>query len=172
MTPHGLLVREGDTGHSAVLSPCRTWRYALERRWGSGPFCLFVMLNPSTADESEDDPTIRRCIGFARSWGYGGLLVGNLYALRATNPAELAKAEDPVGPDNMTWLGTLAVRSSLVVAAWGAHPMAKKQAQELIGWGHLGNFTVLGLTKSGHPRHPLYMRRDCQPLNPLTLDVA
>jgi hypothetical protein len=143
-------------GHSAVLSPCRTWRYALERRWGTGPFVLFVGLNPSTADESVDDPTIRRCIGFAKAWGFGGLLMGNLFAFRATSPRDLCRALDPVGPDTDVWLGTLSVRASVVVAAWGAHPFALSRSEDVLAL--LGDdVCCLGTTKSGAPRHPLYL---------------
>lgn len=161
-----------DTGQSAVISPDRKYRYALERRWGSGPFVLFVMLNPSTADEHVDDPTLRRCIGFGKAWGFGGLLVGNLFALRSTDPRELAKAHDPVGPDADVWLTTMAMRAGLVVAAWGAHAFAQDRARQVVDSRVLGNFTVLGLTKAGHPRHPLYAPGSCVPLNPLTLARA
>ncbi len=140
---------------TATISDCRCYRYALGRRWADGPAVLFVMLNPSTADASRDDPTIRRCIGFARAWGFGSLLVGNLFAYRATAPDEMRAAADPIGPDNDEWLSRLIGRSGLVVAAWGAHG------------GHLGRdravralrreWVHLGLTKGGHPRHPLYV---------------
>lgn len=150
------------SGQTAVLSPCRTYRYALERRWSDGPFVLFVGLNPSTADESVDDPTIRRCIRFARDWGYGGLLMGNLFAYRATDPRELAKVADPQGPDNEVWLTTLATRAALTVVAWGAHPMAQGRIRNAVE--ALGDVHVLGLTKDDHPRHPLYMRADSKPV--------
>jgi len=161
MMPISLFGLDAEHGHTAVLSPCRTWRYALERRWGSGPFVLFVGLNPSTADESEDDPTIRRCVRFAKGWGYGGLLMGNLFAYRATRPADMIAAEDPVGPDTDVWLTTLAIRSGLVVAAWGAHPFSRGRDKDVVDL--LGNMYALGLTKSGAPRHPLYLRRDSKP---------
>lgn len=161
MTPLSLFHPTAPMGHSAVLSPCRTYRYALERRWGGGPFVLFVGLNPSTADESADDPTIRRCIGFARAWGFGGLLMGNLFAYRATDPRDLVAAADPVGPDADVWLTTMAMRSGLVIAAWGAHAMAKRRAPDALA--ALGEVHALGATKDGSPRHPLYMRADSQP---------
>jgi hypothetical protein len=163
VSPLSLFHPSAPNGHSAILSPCRAYRYALERRWGSGPFVLFVGLNPSTADESEDDNTIRRCIGFAKGWGYGGLLMGNLYAYRATQPRDLAKAADPVGPDNDTWLTTMSCRSGLIIAAWGADKMVlarEQHALEALGDG----VCCLRKTKAGHPEHPLYLPKTLRPV--------
>jgi hypothetical protein len=160
--PLSLFHPAAPNGHSAVLSPCRTYRYALERRWGSGPFVLFVGLNPSTADESVDDNTIRRCIGFAKTWGYGGLLMGNLFAFRATKPRDLRTAADPVGPDNDVWLTTLSLRAGLIVAAWGADPIVSSRVCDALD--ALGDeVQCLGTTKDGQPRHPLYLRKDTKP---------
>src|SRR5690348_9608350 len=105
----------------AVLSPCRNYRFALWRRRDDGPQVLFILLNPSTADESTDDPTVRRCIGFARAWGFGTVAIGNLFASRTRSPALLAEFSDPVGPGNGDWLVRLRDESSLTVAAWGNH---------------------------------------------------
>lgn len=165
MTPVSLFGQDAPVGGaSAVLSPCRTWRYALERRWGDGTFAMFVGLNPSTADEHVDDPTIRRCIGFAKTWGFGGLLMGNLYAYRATKPADLACADDPLGPDADVWLTTMMVRSGIVVAAWGAHPLVRARERDVVALlGGERNVYCLGRTQAGHPRHPLYLRRDARP---------
>lgn len=145
----------------AILSPCRNYRYVLERRWGDGPLVLFIGLNPSTADETEDDPTIRRCIRFARDWYYGGLLMGNLFAYRTVNPFELSRAEDPIGPDNDAWLAILNLRAGLTVAAWGAHKAAGPRAERILPL--LGTVYALGVTKDGSPRHPLYMPVDSKP---------
>lgn len=149
----------------AVFSPCRTWRYLLTRRWDEGDFVMFVGLNPSTADETVDDPTIRRCIRFAQDWGYSGLAMTNLFAFRATKPVDLKKAEDPIGPDNDFVLAKTASDAGLVVAAWGVHGTYRNRAQAVIASGNLGDFKVLGTTKDGHPRHPLYMRADSVPLD-------
>src|SRR3989449_11540410 len=111
----------------ACFSRCGTYRYALWRRWAAGPQVLFVMLNPSTADAQRDDPTIRRCIGFARRWGCGGIEVVNLFALRATDPRRLRYTRDPVGPENVAHLARAAGRASLVGAAWGADPAARSR---------------------------------------------
>ena len=151
----------------AAFSRCGTYRYALWRRWDeSRPHVLFVALNPSTADDRKDDPTIRRCIGFARDWGYGGLAVANLFAFRATLPAVLREARAPVGPRNDRWLARLAGETGLVVAAWGAYGRLADRAAEVAPW--LGDCHCLGLTAGGAPRHPLYVRRDA-PLLPYSI---
>jgi hypothetical protein len=147
---------------SAVLSPCRRYRYALYRRWAVGPQALWVMLNPSTADESLDDPTIRRCIGFSKAWGYGGLAVGNLFALRATDPQSLYRDPDPVGPQNDVRLYNLIRESDLVIAAWGNH--GAYQGRGIIVRTFCQGWQVLGLTKEGQPRHPLYLAAATRPI--------
>jgi hypothetical protein len=142
-----------------------SYRYVLTRGpWlhGEGTV-MFVMLNPSTADEREDDPTIRRCIRFARSWGFARLVVGNLYALRATDPRELFEHPDPVGPKNDETLRKLALNSPSVIVAWGAtlhpQPSRARSVLELLEF-YAGTARCLGQTKDLHPRHPLYVRRD------------
>lgn len=144
---------------SAVISDCGIYRYQLERRWGDGKVVLWLMLNPSTADGRDDDPTIRRCVDFSVRWGYAGLLVGNLFALRATDPRELARHPDPVGPRNAWNLSLMAVRASVVVAAWGGHGKALPaySHQVLDGLSAFKSFMCLGRTQSGAPRHPLYL---------------
>lgn len=142
-----------------------TYRYTLQRGpWLTGQWTvLFVMLNPSTADDQRDDPTIRRCMGFAKTWGFQMMLVGNLYALRATDPHELHTAEDPIGPENDRWLARLVWEATETVVAWGATPRPRpERAQHVLDWleAHGGPITCLGRTKDGSPRHPLYVRRD------------
>jgi hypothetical protein len=114
------------------------------------------MLNPSTADEARDDPTIRRCIGFARTWGYGSLAVDNLFAYRTRSSAELYAAIDPVGPENDDWLRRLQEESSLTIAAWGNH--GRLLGRSTAFGRRLGGLHILGLTGLGEPRHPLYVR--------------
>ena len=145
-----------DANSSADISPCGLYRYTLRRTWASGPECAFIMLNPSTADADNDDPTIRRCISFAKREGCGALLVVNLFAFRATDPAEMARAADPVGPDNDRVLDE-ALKTDFAIAAWGAHPMAQKKGKLLAAQYYLD---CLGKTKSGAPRHPLYVKGD------------
>lgn len=150
---------------SAVLSPCGRYRYRLRRTWDTGVQVLgFVMLNPSTADATTDDPTIRRCIGFARDWGFGGLAVANLYAYRATKPADLWLAEDPVGPENDEHLAALFTASDvgMVVAAWGANARPDR-VTEVSALPGAVTLHALGLTKDGAPRHPLYMPKTATP---------
>ena len=146
---------------AAEFSVCRRYRYALWRQWASGPEVLFVMLNPSTADETADDPTIRRCIGLARSWGFGSLAVGNVFAYRTGSPARLKKTAQPIGAANDAWLRRLQRSASLTIAAWGNHGAYLDRSR--IVRATLGAPHTLGLTVRGEPRHPLYLRRDVQP---------
>jgi hypothetical protein len=149
---------------SADLSLDRVYRYDLVREWDREKRQLvWIMLNPSTADAMVDDPTIRRCIAFSKVWGYGALRVLNLYALRATDPAELAKHPDPIGPDNDWHIKTVANSwgGRDVVVAWGTK--GGKRAGEVLGL--LAKPPMcLGLTKDGHPRHPLYVKGDTKPI--------
>lgn len=147
---------------SATLSPCGRYRYNLTRCWGPGPAAAFICLNPSTADGTTDDPTIRRIRGFAKAWGYGAFVVANLYAYRATDPRELWKAADPVGPDNDHHLKLAAADCDLVVAAWGANARPDRIA-EVLGLHGMGRLAALAVTKDGQPRHPLYLRGDLTP---------
>ena len=142
---------------SATFSDCGRYRYTLERHWDEGqPAVLFVMLNPSTADAEKDDPTIRRCIRFAKDWGYGSLLVGNLFAWRATDPKALIGVEDPVGPGNDAALVGMRDRARGVVCAWGANKAAHGTRADTVK-AMLGQSWALGLTRGGMPRHPLYV---------------
>ena len=147
---------------SAEISACRKYRYTLWRWWDEvKPYVMFIGLNPSTADEVEDDPTIRRCISFAKSWGYGGLCMANLFALRATAPADMREHQAPVGIDNNMHLITLAEDAAIVVAAWGVngtHINRDKEVRALIK-----DMYYLEITKDGHPRHPLYIKADTKP---------
>lgn len=146
---------------AAELSICRQYRYALWRRWCDGPQVLFVMLNPSTADETVDDPTIRRCIAFAKSWGFGSLSVGNLFALRTPSPLKLKQSESPIGSLNDTWLQELQTAASLTISAWGNH--GSFMGRSSVVRARLSQPHILGLTKAGEPRHPLYVSATTQP---------
>jgi hypothetical protein len=147
----------------ATISGDGTYRYELWRTWdASAPVLAWVMLNPSTADAEADDPTIRRCIGFARRWHFGGIRVVNLFALRATDPRELREHGDPVGQDNDRTLAEVANTAEALVCAWGANTFAAARAEvvhDLIGdamrWPRVP--LCLGVTKGGAPRHPLYV---------------
>lgn len=150
------------------------YRYRLTREWDADRAVVnFIGLNPSTADAFEDDPTIRRCVGFARRWGFGKLVMTNLFAYRATDPSNLCMADvDIVGPQNDRWLLNATGEATLVVAAWGAVDglyrnstrFAVRRAaavQSLLEWVDLH---ALGFTKAGFPRHPLYLRGDVLPV--------
>lgn len=153
----------------AAISECGRYRWWLTRRWGDGPLCCWIMLNPSTADTEQDDPTIRRCMGFADRWGYGGIVVVNLFALRSTDPAELKRADDPVGQFNDESIEEHAKRSAFTVAAWGAHGSFRRRGRRVAKalWDIGEAPHCLGATKAGHPKHPLYLRADTEPM-PLT----
>ena len=151
----------------AYFSSDRRFRYTLTREWdASFPKVAFIGLNPSTADETQDDPTIRRCIGFAKAWGFGGLLMLNLYAYRATKPADMWKAQkrgvDIIGGmDN--WVDSLksyAASCGLVIAAWGAHGTERGRAVQK-QWPELH---YLALNNDGSPKHPLYLKGSLEPI--------
>lgn len=143
---------------TAVFSEDRRYRYLLKRQVGeSQRGVLFIMLNPSRADEERNDATIRRCIGFARSWGFGILEVVNLFALMSTDPAALLKTKDPVGPDNDAAIRAALESADTVVLAWGNHGLVhEKRAAEVtaMAW-EAAQPSCLGLTVKGAPRHPL-----------------
>ena len=148
----------------AVVSDCGKYRYRLTRRWSDGPTLTFVMLNPSTADADFDDPTIRRCVNFAKREGCGGLLVVNLFAFRATDPKNLPTGEDRFGPLNHQYMdAAIRVTDGPVIAAWGLGG-ADAGAAVIERYGDA--MSCLGKTKDGHPRHPLYVKKDA-PLAPL-----
>ena len=146
----------------AKFSPCRNYRYALWRVWDDAqPYAAIIGLNPSVADEVKNNPTINRCISFARSWGYGGVCVVNLFAFMASVPEQMMKADDPIGPDNDTWLTNTATSAGIVVAAWGNHGAylnRSREVKKLIPGMH-----ALKVNKSGEPAHPLYLKGDLIP---------
>lgn len=157
------------TGSSAWLSDDRAYRYRLHRRWSSdGPLDVWVMLNPSTADALVDDPTIRRCKGFSALWGAGGIVVVNLFALRATFPSALAGHPDPVGPDNDGIIRQAVLDAhrdgGRIICAWGAHTFAAPRALDVAEGLRGMEALCLGTTKAGAPRHPLYVRGDTEPI--------
>ena len=149
----------------ALFSPCRTWRYRLWRVWDRDkPRCLFIMLNPSTADESVNDPTITRCIKYADSWGLGSLEVCNVFALRSRDPKELRHCDDPVGPWNDGVIIEAATKAAFIACAWGVHGLYMDRGRKVAGLLSGFRLHCLGLTQDGAPRHPLYMASGCIPL--------
>lgn len=149
---------------SAVISDCEQYRYSLTRViYGGARNVLFVGLNPSTADATLDDPTIRRCVGFAKLWGFNRLLMGNIYAFRSTDPKGLLTAENPVGPKNRDELSNMIDVSELVIAAWASNPLtaaAKEIADFILSQEKV---KCLGQNKNGSPKHPLYLAKSTEP---------
>lgn len=146
---------------SAVFSSDRKYRYVLWRWWNNKePYAMFIGLNPSTADEIIDDPTIRRCVGFAADWGYGGLCMTNLFAFRAVNPKEMMKHPEPVGVVNDDWLLALSRQAGIVIAAWGTKGAFQNRDEAV--YSMMIDLKCFGLTKGGHPRHPLYLPMDTE----------
>jgi hypothetical protein len=152
---------------TASFSLDEVFRYRLSRVWDeSGPRVNFLMLNPSTADESVLDPTVRRCMGFARAWGMGACEVTNVFAYRSTDPAALRGALDPVGPGNDEAIVDAAGQAVFTVAAWGTHAeLGGRNARvlELLRGGGV-DVRALRVTAGGHPGHPLYLSAACTPV--------
>jgi hypothetical protein len=148
-------------GGAVFGGPDNRYRYSLDRFFPAehAESVCFVMLNPSTADATTNDPTIRRCIGFARSWGFSKLQVVNLFAFRATDPRALRTARDPVGPENGFWIRQAIRRAHTTVCAWGAWPHLTP-AHTTPVLDAPGVLWCLGRTKGGAPRHPLYVAAD------------
>jgi hypothetical protein len=146
---------------SAVISDCGTYRYLLTRQIGhNAASAVFIMLNPSVADADMDDPTIRKCAGFAARWDCGEFSVLNLFAFRATDPKDMRKAIDPVGPDNKQWFrDTLQGTDAMVVCAWGAHGGYRNQDVAVTRWLREWGITpqAIAITKQGFPQHPLML---------------
>lgn len=156
---------------SAVISPCRKYRYSLTRHVGgptpgSASTCLFVMLNPSTADEAKDDPTVRRCMDFARRTGHATLSIVNLFALRTQNPRELREwGTEAIGPDNDSHIRAALATASpngLVIAAWGCGGKLLGRDLDVLRMHH--RWHCLGTTLDRMPRHPLYLARTAEPV--------
>ena len=150
----GLLVNK-----NATFSDCRKYRYVLSRTWDSKKkTILFIGLNPSTADEKIDDPTIRRCIDYAQNWGYGSLVMVNLFAYKATIPTELKNVNNPIGNDNDLHIIELLKKVDLAVAAWGNEGSLLNRDKEVKKI--IPNLMCLKINKSGQPAHPLYQKKD------------
>lgn len=144
----------------AVFSNDMRYRYKLWRRWGENPSLAFCMLNPSTANETDNDPTVERCQRRAQAWGYGGLVVVNLFALRATDPNELYTTREPHGPDNGHHISMAADEAALVICAWGKHGALMQTGPTILArlrkdFGP--KIRYLKLNRDGSPQHPLYL---------------
>jgi hypothetical protein len=150
----------------AEFSPCRKYRYRLWRQWDrSSPSAVFVMLNPSTADETENDQTVERCERRARAMGFGGVRVANIFALRSTDPAALPRHRDPVGPGNDVAILKSVTGAGIVVCAWGGHGRVHQRGEIVVRLlrEHGVALHYLKLNKDGTPKHPLYVAYSVQP---------
>lgn len=150
----------------ARFSRCRRYRYSLARKLATAKATptrrvLFIGLNPSTADHRQDDPTIRRCAGFARDWGFSEMEVVNLFAFRATYPADLKQADDPVGARNDYWIRRCHRDADLTIACWGNDGEFMQRADKIKTM--LNDLYCLNINRSRQPAHPLYQRADEQP---------
>ncbi len=146
----------------AVIDSSGQYRYVLERFWGPDETRIanFVLLNPSTADATEDDPTSRKCISFAKTWGLDGVIMTNLFALRETSPAKMKKHPNPVGPMNDEYLLKTALSAEKVVVAWGNHGQYLSRNIEVLELFRKKAVEIYCLDQnlSGCPKHPLYIR--------------
>lgn len=157
------LFQDIDTG--ATFSQCGLYRYRLWRIWDETlPVVNFIMLNPSTADDVENDPTVERCVRRARMLNMGGVVVTNLFAFRATEPRAMKKAADPIGPDNDIWIIRESERCGLCIAAWGNHGSYRGRSAKVRKMLEMMVLSYLRLTKQGEPEHPLYIGYDVQPV--------
>ncbi len=164
---------EESTARKTIFSPDRVYRYTLWREWSmplihcacggceNRKYVMFIGLNPSTADETKDDNTIRKCIKYAKAWGYGALCMTNLFAYRATDPRKMKAYPQPIGDENDKWLVDCARKASMVVAAWGRDGafMKRDLAIEKI----LNDLKCLGQNNDGTPKHPLYLKDTATP---------
>ncbi|MBM1689776.1 DUF1643 domain-containing protein [Sulfitobacter geojensis] len=158
---------KGDAPSTAVYSDCERYRYSLTRVWDvAQPKVLFVMLNPSTATEEANDPTVERCERRARHLGFGGFRVTNIFAWRATDPRDMRAADDPVGPDNDATLRDGTAWADQIIAAWGVHGAHRGRGPQVAQLLQALDRPLfhLGLSKDGHPKHPLYLPYAQQPV--------
>ena len=158
---------KGDAPSSAVYSPCGAYRYVLTREWSLDlPRALFVMLNPSTATEIQNDPTVERCERRARALGFGAFRVCNIFAFRATDPRVMRAAADPIGPENDAAILESAQWGDTVICAWGTHGahLSRGPHVESLLRSTGKRLWHLGMTKGGDPKHPLYIGYKVQPM--------
>jgi hypothetical protein len=146
--------------YGAIFDTSGTYRYSLWRAWSPyHPQIAFILLNPSTADEHKNDPTIRRCISFARAWNFGSIEVLNLFAYRATDYRELFKVSDPIGAENNRFLMQAVERCSTVVLGWGTRgTLLGRDRQVMSLLARRNDLYCIGITRDGQPRHPLYVK--------------
>lgn len=161
-------MRSNEQGNICVFSPCRTWRYVLRHYWGAPgdaeKAVAWIALNPSTADENRLDPTLRRIRGFSADWGYNCFYMLNAFGFRATDPSDMRKAADPVGPDNDKWILEITAKTNMTVCAWGRHGAFRGRDAALARLLSGRNLFCLERTKDGIPKHPLYLKSTLTPV--------
>lgn len=158
--------QKGDAASTAIYSDCENYRYALTRTWGeTGKHALFIMLNPSKATEIQNDPTVERCERRARSLGFAAFTVTNIFAYRATDPKVMRAQTDPTGPDNDATILSAAKTADTIICAWGTHGehLDRGPEMETMLRAQPKSLYHLGLSKAGHPKHPLYIGYSTQP---------
>ena len=147
----------------ATFSKDRLYRYSLHRIWNEDlPKVLFIGLNPSTANETKNDPTIRRCMQYAKDWGFGGYIMGNIFAYRSTDPSNLYKIKNPIGIKNDYWLKKLHKEADLTIAAWGINGKFMDRGKKVLSF--ILEVKCLRMTKEGFPSHPLYLPKNLTPI--------
>jgi hypothetical protein len=158
--------QKGDAASTAVYSDCERYRYLLTRTWAPGPKALFIMLNPSTATEFQNDPTVERCERRARALGFGAFRVTNIFAFRATDPKVMRAQADPIGPENDKAILQSVPWADQVICAWGSHGEHLSRGPAIITLLRQSGKPLfhLGLTQSGAPKHPLYIGYTTQPM--------
>lgn len=160
-------LKDGVKSCGALFSPCRKYRYQLWRIWDESlPMVTFIGLNPSTADETIDDPTVAKCQRYARRWGYGGIFMANIFAFRATDPSVMKSEREPIGPGNDEAILDMIRKSRLVICAWGNHGQHRNRSLEIKRLlnqsqppcGGNPGISFLQMNISGEPAHPLYLK--------------
>jgi len=153
--------------NECVFSDDRKYRYTLHHEWcPNKPTAAFIGLNPSTADEQELDPTLRRIRGFCESWGFGSFTMLNLFAFRATDPRDMKSAVDPIGPMNDDMIVKTCMSCNMIIACWGNHGsfMGRSKRTKSMLTNHRFNVSYLKMTKAGEPSHPLYLSKSLKPI--------
>lgn len=164
MIPSAQIVEERYGHRLALFSPCRRYRYELwDRPVRDSGYCMWLMLNPSTADAFKNDPTVERCRRFSMAWGHENYAVANLFAWRATDPRDMKAKADPVGPENDARILAMAQGADRIVCAWGAHGTFLHRARAVRRLLRDFPLQALALTRAGEPGHPLYLRGDLEP---------
>ncbi len=155
-----------NTENGAIFSPCRDYRYSLWRRWdmnATPSYAMFIGLNPSTADETANDPTVTRCINYSKEWGFNSFVMTNIFALRATDPKVMIAHKSPVGNDNDKALQDIARNAGIIICAWGIHGAHMGRGSIVSSLLNQRELMCLGTTNKGYPKHPLYLKKDKKP---------